>query len=132
MKQESNSQKTMKDTDGWLHPAVDGQSLGERRNMKATVRRQWKTLMKGYILQWMGKALMADGMATLRQGLPNQTCCLPQSQYTDTGPASTSIDPLTPGVWLGSSKGRKKLNHCHDSTGELSPCLPVQRQTSYH
>ena len=23
---------------------------------KATDRRQWKTLMEGYILQWMGKA----------------------------------------------------------------------------
>ena len=29
--QESNRQKTMKDIDGGLHPAVDGQSLGERR-----------------------------------------------------------------------------------------------------
>ena len=27
--QESNRQKTMEDTDGELHPAVDGQSLGE-------------------------------------------------------------------------------------------------------
>ena len=28
--QESNRQKTMEGTDGGLHPAVDGQSLGER------------------------------------------------------------------------------------------------------
>ena len=28
--QESNRQKTMEDTDGGLHPAEDGQSLGER------------------------------------------------------------------------------------------------------
>ena len=28
--QESNRQKTMEDTYGGLHPAVDGQSLGER------------------------------------------------------------------------------------------------------
>ena len=28
--QESNRQKRMEDTDGGLHPAVDGQSLGER------------------------------------------------------------------------------------------------------
>ena len=28
--QESNRQKAMEDTDGGLHPAVDGQSLGER------------------------------------------------------------------------------------------------------
>ena len=30
MKQESNRQKTMEDTDGELHPAVAGESLGER------------------------------------------------------------------------------------------------------
>ena len=30
LEQESNRQKTMEDTDGGLHPAVDGQSLDER------------------------------------------------------------------------------------------------------
>ena len=30
LEQESNRQRTMKGTDGGLHPAVDGQSLGER------------------------------------------------------------------------------------------------------
>ena len=30
MKQESSRQSTMEDTDGGLHHAVDGQSLGER------------------------------------------------------------------------------------------------------
>ena len=29
LEQESNRQKAMEDTDGELHPAVDGQSLGE-------------------------------------------------------------------------------------------------------
>ena len=29
MNQESNRQKAMEDIDGGLHPAVDGQSLGE-------------------------------------------------------------------------------------------------------
>ena len=29
VKQESNRQRTMEDIDGALHPAVDGQSLGE-------------------------------------------------------------------------------------------------------
>ena len=29
LEQESNSQKAMENTDGGLHPAVDGQSLGE-------------------------------------------------------------------------------------------------------
>ena len=56
VKQESNRQRTMEDIDGGLHPAVDGQSLGERWNRKATDRGQWKALMEGYILQWMDKA----------------------------------------------------------------------------
>ena len=56
VKQESNRQRTMEDIDGGLHPIVDGQSLGERWNRKATDRGQWKTLMEGYILQWMDKA----------------------------------------------------------------------------
>ena len=30
LEQESNRQKTMEGIDGGLHPAVDGQSLGER------------------------------------------------------------------------------------------------------
>ena len=51
---QSNRQKAMEDIDGGLHPAVDGQSPGERWN-KATDRRQWKTLIEGYILQWMDK-----------------------------------------------------------------------------
>ena len=33
LNQESNRQKTMEDTDGGLHSADDGQSLGERRNI---------------------------------------------------------------------------------------------------
>ena len=34
MKQESNRQRTMEDIGGGLHPAVDVQSLGERRKVK--------------------------------------------------------------------------------------------------
>ena len=41
----------MEGIDGGLHPAVDEQSLGERRNRKAIDGRQWKALMEGYILQ---------------------------------------------------------------------------------
>ena len=36
LQQESNRQRTKEGTDGGLHPAVDGQSLGERWNRKAT------------------------------------------------------------------------------------------------
>ena len=34
LEQESNSQKTMEDTDRRLHPIVDGQSLGESEKKK--------------------------------------------------------------------------------------------------
>ena len=41
--QESNSQKTMEDIAGGLHPAVDEQSLGERRKTKANLQGgSWK------------------------------------------------------------------------------------------
>ena len=71
----------------------------------------------------------------LRDGF---TCCptemqvtdpsfyLIQSQYTDTGPASPSADPITPGAWQGSlwsanfevtgmTRPRKKTCHKQDS-----------------
>ena len=34
--------------------------------------------------------------------MEDQTGCLTQSQYIDTGPTSPSTDPLTPGIWQGS------------------------------
>ena len=52
----------------------------------------------------------------------NFTCChteievayptfhLTQSQYTDTGPTSPSVDPITPGAWQGS---HWSANFCH-------------------
>ena len=48
--EESYIRRTMEGIDGGLHPAVDGQSLGERWNRKATDRGQWKALMEGYTL----------------------------------------------------------------------------------
>ena len=32
----------------------------------------------------------------------DQTFYLTQSQYTDTGPTSPSVDPISPGAWQGS------------------------------
>ena len=61
--------------------------------------------------------LMSQKHASVSQGRfysDNCTCChietevadqnfyLTQSQYTDTGPTSSSADPLTPGIWQGS------------------------------
>ena len=39
LEQESNRKKTMEDTDGGLHPAVDGQSLSERWKVKSCLLR---------------------------------------------------------------------------------------------
>ena len=35
-------------------------------------------------------------------GVADPTFYLTQSQYTDTGPTSPSVDPITPGAWQGS------------------------------
>ena len=40
MKQESNRQKTIEDIDGGLHPAVDGQSQGERCERSVSKRKK--------------------------------------------------------------------------------------------
>ena len=34
----------------------------------------------------------------------DQTFCLAQSQYTDTGQTSPTTDPITPGAWQGSHR----------------------------
>ena len=38
LEQESNRQKTMEDTDGGVHPAMDEQSLGEQVKVKLALR----------------------------------------------------------------------------------------------
>ena len=50
LEQESNTQRTIKDIDGGLHPVVDGQSLGERCEKS----KEWKIKYKGkvYNLPW--------------------------------------------------------------------------------
>ena len=37
----------------------------------------------------------------------NQTCCLVQCQYSDTGPTSPTTEPTLPGVWQGSHYSTK-------------------------
>ena len=52
--------------------------------------------------------LCISGIDLLRQvyyteiEVADQTFCLTQSQFTDTGPTSPSADPITPGAWQGS------------------------------
>ena len=49
----------------------------------------------------------------------DQTFYLTQSQYTDTGPTSSSADPITPGAWQG-SYCIPILRHWYDSTRKKS------------
>ena len=68
-------------------------------------------------IDWLVACLTSQQHASVSQGricTDNFTCChteievtdqtfyLTQSQYTDTGPASPSADPITPGAWQGS------------------------------
>ena len=54
--------------------------------------------------------------ATLRQKLQIKAFHLTQSQYTDTGPTSPRVDPITPGAWQGSPLECQCLSHWYDST----------------
>ena len=51
---------------------MDGHSLGGRWNRNATDRGQWKTLMEGYILQWMDKAKV-EGEGSLKSRSRNHS-----------------------------------------------------------
>ena len=50
----------------------------------------------------------------------DQTCCLTQSQYTDTRSTSPSTDPITPGAWQGSHWSASFQVTGIDSTPEKS------------
>ena len=79
--------------------------------------------------------LTSQQQASVSQGRicsHNFTCChteievadptfyLTQSQYTDTGPTSSSADPITPGAWQGSHWSANFLSHWYDSTPKKS------------
>ena len=70
-----------------------------------------------WFVSWLVACLTYQQHASVSQGricADKFTCChteteaadqtfpLTQSQYTDTGPTSPSIDPITPGAWQGS------------------------------
>ena len=50
----------------------------------------------------------------------DQTFYLTHLQYTDTGPTSPSVDPITPGAWQGSHWSANVLSHWYDSTPKKS------------
>ena len=61
----------------------------------------------------------------------HQTVYLTQSQYTDTGPASPSADPITPGAWQGSHWsanfeviGMTRPRKNPEASGNRTPDLP--------
>ena len=117
-KQASNRQRTMEGTDGRLHPAVDGQSLGERWTRTDQSITALSARRKGEFVGWLLACLMSQQHASVSQGrictgnctcchieteVADQTFCLTQSQYTDTGLTSPSPDPTVPGAWQGSN-----------------------------
>ena len=53
----------------------------------------------------------------------DQTFYLTQSQYTDTGPTSPSVDPITPGAWQGSH-----WNANFEVTGKTRPRKKSRRK----
>ena len=100
-------------------------------------------LLVGWLVGWLIGCLLACLLACLtsqqhasvsqgRISTNNFTCChtetevadqtfyLTQSQYTDTGPTSTSADPIAPGAWQGSYRSAKFLSHWYDSTPKKS------------
>ena len=112
----------MEDIDGGLHPAVDEQSLDEDEDdelLKVTPLTAWNALWLSVHLVsglFVG-CLTSQKHAGVSQGricsdscacchteteVSDQTFYLTRSQYTDTGPASPSADPITPGAWQGS------------------------------
>ena len=115
MEQESNRQKAM---DGRLHPAVDGQNLGEGEGEVLLSDRQTNRQTYRQTDSWLVACLLnvpATCKCISRTDLLRHfTCChtdveaadtifyLNQSQYTDTGPMSPSTVPITPGAWQGS------------------------------
>ena len=52
LEQESNRQKTMEDTERGLHPAVDGQSLGERRKAINLYAFMFDSIQYFFIISW--------------------------------------------------------------------------------
>ena len=69
----------------------------------------------------------------------DQTFCLTQSQYTDTGPISPSADPRTPGAWQGSHwsanfevTGMTRPRKNPGASGIRTRDLPLSRRTPYH
>ena len=66
----------------------------------------------------------------------DQTFYLTQSQYTDTGPTSSSADPITPGAWQGSHwsanfevTGMTRPGTNPGASGIRTPDLPLSRRT---
>ena len=109
---------------------------------------------KGLFVCWLVACLTSKQHASVSQGRicsDNLTCChaeievadqtfyLTQSQYTDTGPTSPSVDPITPGAWQGRHwsanfevTGMTRPRKNPGASGFRTRDLPLSRRTPYH
>ena len=107
-----------------------------------------------YVVCWLVGCLTSQQQASVSQGRicsDSFTCChteievadqtfyLTQSQYTDTGPTSPSVDPITPGAWQGSHwsanfevPGMTRPRKNPGASGIRTRDLPLSRRTPYH
>ena len=106
------------------HPCYTKQTMQHRHRLQHRLPPQWSGRYKeDHLMTRRGTGRLLVGCLTSRQHArvsqgricsDSFTCChteievadptfyLTQSQYTDTGPSSPSVDPVTPGAWQGS------------------------------
>ena len=98
-----------------LMPRMSQNSKEANRRKK---KRRWQNQSVGYCCccccWWLvlnipatcwcisGTSLLSFTSCHAETEVADQTCCLPQSQYTYTGPTSPSADSVMPGAWQGS------------------------------
>ena len=138
-------QQGQHNTKGWCHhnkvntTQRDGATTTRPTQHKGMVRPQGQKNTKGrkddHEVCLLVGCLTSQQQASVSQGqicsdnfmcchteieVADQTFYLTQSQYTDTGPTSPSVDPLTPGAWQDSHWNANFLSHWYDSTPKKS------------
>ena len=138
--------QTRADTDSCRHRLVQTQTRADTDSC-----RHRHAHIQTCAVGWLVGCLTSQQQTSVSQGRicsDNLTCChteievadptfhLTQSQYTDTGPTSSSADPITPGAWQGSywsanfevtgmTRPRKNLG----ASGIRTRDLPLSRRT---
>ena len=123
----------------------EGEGGRERERKRERERERERASVR--VGEWKGDRLLvacltSQQQANVSQGrecTDNFTCChteievadptfyLTQSQYTDTGPTSTSADPIMPGAWQNSHWNPNLKNP--SASGIRTPDLPLPRRT---